>query len=247
MSGVILNVTELNRPHTIGDGSKSNVINRFACGQNGQTTPAATAKRRASLCGNNGAIRSDDRGGGDDHGGGGGGGGNENYINDCDNSSATYSDSDSDFEDIVPLPALHNNNLNRSSTSSIMLMDSNLDTAMPRQSSIICANANSDVKPNIGSIAVQNSSDITFGNKTFYQGPVTIKQFVYDKNNKWKETESIPNDNLGSPDVNTDKLSEMGKRALQQMNCMVFSLSFSTSVLCTMPSVGVNSMVSSNS
>lgn len=40
---------------------------------------------------------------------------------------------------------------------------------------------------NIGSIAVQNSSDITFGNKTFYQGPVTIKQqFLLDHN--WKET-----------------------------------------------------------
>lgn len=43
-------------------------------------------------------------------------------------------------------------------------------------------------KLNIGSIAVQNSSGITFGNKTFYQGPVTIKQFLYD-NNKWKPTD----------------------------------------------------------
>lgn len=41
-------------------------------------------------------------------------------------------------------------------------------------------------KPVIGSIAVQNSSDITFGNKTFYQGPVTIKQFLLDSNDKWK-------------------------------------------------------------
>lgn len=42
-------------------------------------------------------------------------------------------------------------------------------------------------KLNIGSIALQNSTGITFGNKTFYQGPVTIKQFLYD-NNKWKPT-----------------------------------------------------------
>lgn len=41
------------------------------------------------------------------------------------------------------------------------------------------------VKPNIGSIAVQNSSDITFGDKTFYQGPVTIKQFLLE-NNQWR-------------------------------------------------------------
>lgn len=41
-------------------------------------------------------------------------------------------------------------------------------------------------KPNIGSIALQNSSDITFGNKTFYHGPVTIKQFLLDSK-QWKE------------------------------------------------------------
>lgn len=31
-------------------------------------------------------------------------------------------------------------------------------------------------------ICVSNSSDVHFGNKTFYQGPVTIKQFVYANN-----------------------------------------------------------------
>lgn len=41
-------------------------------------------------------------------------------------------------------------------------------------------------KPNVGSIAVQSSSDITFGNKTFYDGPVTIKQFHLDTN-KWRQ------------------------------------------------------------
>lgn len=40
--------------------------------------------------------------------------------------------------------------------------------------------------PRIESIAIQNSSDIQFGNKTFYNGPVTIKQFLLDdKNKKW--------------------------------------------------------------
>lgn len=38
----------------------------------------------------------------------------------------------------------------------------------------------------IETVAIQNSSDIQFGNKTFYNGPVTIKQFLLDeKNNKW--------------------------------------------------------------
>lgn len=33
--------------------------------------------------------------------------------------------------------------------------------------------------PKYGNISVANSSEVHFGNKTFYQGPVTIKQFVY--------------------------------------------------------------------
>lgn len=30
-----------------------------------------------------------------------------------------------------------------------------------------------------GNVAITNSSDVHFGNKTYYQGPVTIKQFLY--------------------------------------------------------------------
>lgn len=33
---------------------------------------------------------------------------------------------------------------------------------------------------NIGSISVQNASDVTFGNKTFFNAPVVIKQLVVD-------------------------------------------------------------------
>lgn len=60
-------------------------------------------------------------------------------------------------------------------------------------------------KLNIGSIAVQNSSEITFGNKTFYQGPVTIKQFLYD-NDKWQQV-NPGKDNSGfdgATDANAD-------------------------------------------
>lgn len=39
---------------------------------------------------------------------------------------------------------------------------------------------------NFGNIVVKNSSEVHFGNKTFYQGPVTIKQFLY--NNGSSET-----------------------------------------------------------
>lgn len=30
-----------------------------------------------------------------------------------------------------------------------------------------------------GNVAITNSRDVHFGNKTYYQGPVTIKQFLY--------------------------------------------------------------------
>lgn len=48
---------------------------------------------------------------------------------------------------------------------------------------------NADNNPALASsthVAINNSTDIQFGNKTFYNGPVTIKQFLLDdKHNKW--------------------------------------------------------------
>ncbi|KAL9906732.1 peptidoglycan recognition protein LC isoform 3-T9 [Glossina fuscipes fuscipes] len=41
----------------------------------------------------------------------------------------------------------------------------------------------------IGSVAVSNSTDITFGDKHFYEGPVTIQQFLIDNRNKLKQQE----------------------------------------------------------
>lgn len=64
-------------------------------------------------------------------------------------------------------------------------------------------------QPQIGSIAVQNSSDITFGNKTFYQGPVTIKQFLLEKN-QWRQTDSGA-DNRGFEQSNVDLSENSGE------------------------------------
>lgn len=111
------------------------------------------------------------------------------------NSSVVDSDSDDDDE------VINNIDSEYKSPSGIVLVSKNIDPGNLSQSSILCAN--NDTKPNIGSIAVQNSSDVTFGNKTFYQGPVTINHFVYDKN-KWKETEKNENDNLGYEHSTTD-------------------------------------------
>lgn len=38
----------------------------------------------------------------------------------------------------------------------------------------------SDVVGTFGNVVVKNSQDVHFGPKTFYQGPVTIKQFLYN-------------------------------------------------------------------
>lgn len=138
-------------------------------------------------------------------------------------------EADSDFDDIVPSPLPNSIHLNKSSSSSIVMMDKNLDG---RQSSLMCAS--SDTSANIGSIAVQNSSDITFGNKTFYQGPVTIKQFVYDKS-KWKESETPSsegtpeNDNLHFVNKSTDKLSRTNTGKFQPSNFSKFLQTSSSS------------------
>lgn len=86
-------------------------------------------------------------------------------------------DSDVDGEDV-----LSPNEMHTAATNGIALMND-----------VVSSHEYDAPKLNIGSIAVQNSSGITFGNKTFYQGPVTIKQFLYD-HNQWKPTDQ-GNDN----------------------------------------------------
>lgn len=201
-----MNVTDLNRQNAIGGRIVDDKRNENDVKSNIATTTETMTKHPTSLCKNNGAVPLDCHND------------NDGNNNECEDSSADYSDSDSDFDDIVPSPSSLHNNSNQLSSSGIMMTNTNLDTTMPRQSSLMCAN--NDIKPNIGSIAVQNSSNITFGDKTFYQGPVTIKQFIYDKNNKWKETESPPSapkhDDLGSTNIGSDKLSQMHMENIDQ-------------------------------
>lgn len=98
---------------------------------------------------------------------------------DCDSSIASDSDCDFDIEDY-----------NIASTSNDRIENVANGGVITTGAIVVSQNIEKDVtKPQIGSIAVQNSSDITFGNKTFYQGPVTIKQFLLD-HNKWKPNEN---------------------------------------------------------
>lgn len=106
---------------------------------------------------------------------------------DCDSSIALDSDCDYDIEDF---------NIASTSTDRIENVENGRTGVITTGAIVVSQNIEKDVtKPQIGSIAVQNSSDITFGNKTFYQGPVTIKQFLLD-HNKWKPNES-GNENSG--------------------------------------------------
>ncbi|GLH07347.1 Uncharacterized protein GBIM_12823 [Gryllus bimaculatus] len=56
--------------------------------------------------------------------------------------------------------------------------DSN-DEVAPKTFANLASETNSDAVAKFENISVCNSSDVHFGNKTFYNGPVTIKQFVY--------------------------------------------------------------------
>lgn len=102
---------------------------------------------------------------------------NVNSNADINGNDSNVLDSDAEFVNIVPSSLL--NNFNQPSTSmDIMPMDTQVDITMPRHLNLM--SVNNDIKPSIDNIVIQNSSDITFGNKTFYRGPVTIKQYVYD-------------------------------------------------------------------
>lgn len=56
---------------------------------------------------------------------------------------------------------------------------------------------NTTQRAQIGSVVVDRSNEVTFGDKNYFQGPVTIKQFVVDSSIKVKNGEKGGNDNLG--------------------------------------------------
>ncbi|KAH8418232.1 hypothetical protein KR222_006311 [Zaprionus bogoriensis] len=45
----------------------------------------------------------------------------------------------------------------------------------------------------IGSIALNNTTDVTFGDKHYYEGPVTIQQILIDSRDKWKAADGQDN------------------------------------------------------
>lgn len=64
---------------------------------------------------------------------------------------------------------------------------------------------NADIS-NFGNVRVKNSTNVHLGNKTFYKGPVTIKQFVYTNPTSIQDLDTVKSDVIGS-DINTSDLS----------------------------------------
>ncbi|XP_034480252.1 peptidoglycan-recognition protein LC-like isoform X3 [Drosophila innubila] len=63
----------------------------------------------------------------------------------------------------------------------------------------------------IGSIALTNTTDVTFGDKHYYEGPVTIQQILIDSREKWKAAEGQDNpafDPQATPNATGTKSNE---------------------------------------
>lgn len=107
-------------------------------------------------------------------------------INRRENRSDSSTDSDSEQEEKLELDAIGTKNQflkyqGTHASENLFPNDDNVIVVNSADNNLGQANS-----PRIESIAIQNSSDIQFGNKTFYNGPVTIKQFLLDdKNKKW--------------------------------------------------------------
>ncbi|CRL00273.1 CLUMA_CG013546, isoform A [Clunio marinus] len=114
----------------------------------------------------------------------------ENYSQQCKNNdddfeseSSTVYDSDTEQLEIDSVPKVcqvYDDEKNISQFGNVIIIDQKEE--------------NNKTSPKFESVSIHNSSDIQIGNKTFYNGPVTIKQFlVDDKNNKWVENQNFDN------------------------------------------------------
>lgn len=108
-------------------------------------------------------------------------------INSRENRSGTSTESDSDQDEfeLDSVPTTRDNfqqHLTSSPANNLLSNDGN-NVIMVNHADNNVAHSSG---PRINSVAIQHSSDIQFGDKTFYNGPVTIKQFLLDdRNKKW--------------------------------------------------------------
>lgn len=112
---------------------------------------------------------------------------NDVALRDHGDSSATASDSELEELELDSVPArdrflrYRDEHRDQPAANNLFPNDGNVIVVGSSDNNIAQASG-----PQINTVAIQNSSDIQFGNKKIYNGPVTIKQFLFDdKNNKW--------------------------------------------------------------
>lgn len=90
------------------------------------------------------------------------------------------------------------------------------------------ATANGDVvlpnadPSNFGDVCVKNSTNVHLGNKTFYKGPVTIKQFVYTSPNSTQDVNKLEagscTSDTNASDLSVNKVDVGANRPILQQN-----------------------------
>ncbi|XP_055689348.1 peptidoglycan-recognition protein LC-like isoform X2 [Lutzomyia longipalpis] len=85
-----------------------------------------------------------------------------------------------------------------------------------------------DRPPTIETVAVSNSSDITFGNKTFINGPVTIKQFIKEGEPRQPQGQDNPGYEGSSRSINVDNTTqfEYKKKFLEYRTWILVGVTF---------------------
>ncbi|XP_029039724.2 peptidoglycan-recognition protein LA-like isoform X1 [Osmia bicornis bicornis] len=78
---------------------------------------------------------------------------------------------------------------------------------------------------NFGDVRVKNSSNVHLGNKTFYKGPVTIKQFVYTNPVSVQENGNVKDDNEQTYDANSSASSAANNKEDSTANSSILSQS----------------------
>lgn len=72
---------------------------------------------------------------------------------------------------------------------------------------------------NFGDVCVKNSTNVHLGNKTFYKGPVTIKQFVYTNPIPIQEANKFEgNVSINISDLSTNKDDEVANESIFPQN-----------------------------
>lgn len=93
-----------------------------------------------------------------------------------------------------------------------------------KQTAVATNHQSSDFIPTqIASIAIKDSTDITFGNKTHYHGPVTIKQFMLDRDKGgWASTSNggVTNGGYANSSLSLDNAKGKNHILSRAPNCI---------------------------